>query len=123
LVAAIIRAGRVVGQAGGDEFLKLVAVSQLGVSLGMKTAVRLMRRTGGAIINVSSTAGFAGSSSICANTGSKFAVRGITKVAAVEFVRYNIRVNSVHPGIIDTDMVRGMYDEPAFRPLPTGTCS
>ena len=56
----------------------------------------------GAIVNTSSVSGFVGMGGLSAYTASKFAVRGMTKCAALEFGRYNIRVNSVHPGIIET---------------------
>jgi len=62
---------------------------------------------GGAIVNTSSTSGFIGTMGLSAYTASKFAVRGMTKCAAMELGRYSIRVNSVHPGGIDTEMVAG----------------
>lgn len=93
-----------------DDFQQVYAVNQLGVFLAMKSAVRLMRNGGGSIINISSTAGFKAASEHVAYVGSKYAVRGMTKVAAIEFAHYGIRVNSVHPGLVATDMVRDHYD-------------
>src|SRR5207253_2254513 len=61
---------------------------------------------GGSIINISSVEGLRGSVGLAAYTASKFAVRGMTKVAAGEFGKYAIRVNSIHPGVIDTAMLR-----------------
>lgn len=60
---------------------------------------------GGSIVNVSSVEGLAGMPFLVAYTASKFAIRGMTKVAALELGAKNIRVNSVHPGAIDTPMV------------------
>lgn len=90
-----------------EEYLRVVEVNQLGVFLGMRAVVRSMRRAGGgAIVNLSSVEGLGGMPYLNAYTASKFAVRGMTKSAAIELARYGIRVNSVHPGGIDTDMVR-----------------
>jgi len=91
-----------------DEFDRVVAVNQTGTFLGMKAAVRLMRRTGpadgGSIVNVSSTAGLRGARGHVAYVASKFAVRGMTKVAAIEFAALGIRVNSLHPGLVRSAM-------------------
>lgn len=83
------------------EFRRLFNVNQISVFLGMKTVLPSMRRAGGgSMINISSVSGLIGTPTNLAYTASKFAVRGMTKVAAIEFAPYNIRVNSVHPGII-----------------------
>lgn len=90
-----------------EEYLRVIEINQLGVFLGMRGVVRSMRRAGGgAIVNLSSVEGLGGMPFLNAYTASKFAVRGMTKSAAIELARYGIRVNSVHPGGIDTDMVR-----------------
>ncbi len=65
-----------------------------------------MRAGGGSIVNLSSVEGLGGNRFLVAYTGSKFAVRGMTKAAAIELAEAGIRVNSVHPGGIDTPMVR-----------------
>lgn len=89
-------------------FNEMTRVNQLGVLLGMKTVVPHMKKQGGgSIVNISSVAGLIGSGNLAAYTASKWAVRGMTKVAALELADFGIRVNSVHPGLIDTDMVRG----------------
>ncbi|MGH8985641.1 MAG: SDR family NAD(P)-dependent oxidoreductase [Acidimicrobiia bacterium] len=91
-----------------DDYLAVINVNQVGCWLGMQAAVPALRAAGGgAIINTSSTSGFVGTMGLSAYTASKFAVRGMTKCAAMELGRSNIRVNSVHPGGIDTEMVAG----------------
>ncbi len=84
-----------------------VRVNQLGTYLGMRAAVPAFERSGGgAIVNISSAAGLFGVPNAVAYTATKWAVRGMTKAAAKELGARNIRVNSVHPGMIDTEMVR-----------------
>jgi NAD(P)-dependent dehydrogenase (short-subunit alcohol dehydrogenase family) len=84
----------------------IVNINQKGVWLGMKECVSAMRkRGGGAIVNISSVAGLTGSRGSTAYHGTKGAVRLLTKQAAVEYGPEQIRVNSVHPGIINTQMI------------------
>ncbi len=97
-----------------QEYLEVIKINQVGVWLGMRAAIKPMREAGGGcIINTSSTAGLEGYPGFGAYVSSKFAVRGMTKVAALELGRYNIRVNSVHPGPIDTPMIRDPRVAPA----------
>ena len=89
-----------------EAYTAIFKVNQLSVFLGMRTVIPAMKRNGGSIVNISSVAGMIGSAGAISYTSSKWAVRGMTKTAALELADYNIRVNSVHPGLIDTDMVR-----------------
>lgn len=89
------------------DYRRVIDINQVGVFLGMKSVIGSMSKAdrGGSIINVSSVAGFVGEANSVAYTASKFAVRGMTKVAAKEFGPRGIRVNSIHPGVIETPMV------------------
>lgn len=88
-----------------ENYMRVIEINQVGVFLGMKWVVPSMRRAGGgSIVNISSAAGLVGTPHTLAYTASKFAVRGMTKVAAIELGGDNIRVNSVHPGAIRTTM-------------------
>jgi 3alpha(or 20beta)-hydroxysteroid dehydrogenase len=89
-----------------DAYTRIFKVNQLSVFLGMRAVIPVMKDKGGSIVNISSVAGMIGSAGAISYTSSKWAVRGMTKTAALELADYNIRVNSVHPGLIDTDMVR-----------------
>jgi len=94
--------------AGGDPevYASVVAVNQLGVFLGMQAVVEpLTDAGGGSIVNVSSIDGMLGMSQLSAYVASKWAVRGMTKVAALELAPRGIRCNSVHPGYIETPML------------------
>ena len=87
-------------------FDRHMRVNQLGPFLGMKAVVPLMEKSGGgSIVNISSTAGLRGSPGAIAYSATKWALRGMTKAAAVDLAPRRIRVNSVHPGPIDTEML------------------
>jgi 3alpha(or 20beta)-hydroxysteroid dehydrogenase len=108
------------------DYLKVCEVNQTSVFLGMKAVIPSMLKAGsGSIVNISSAAGIAaiyGFPSI-AYVASKFAVRGMTKAAAIEYGPKNIRVNSVHPGFIRTPMMVKATDErggDATRLIPLG---
>lgn len=89
-----------------DDYQRVIGVNQIGTFLGMRSVVEPMRVAGsGSIVNLSSVEGMAGMPFLVAYTASKFAIRGMTKVAALELGKDGIRVNSVHPGMIDTKMV------------------
>ena len=96
-----------------DVWHRVLAVNLDGTFLGIKTAVPSMLRggAGGAIVNISSFAGLIGSPLIGAYAASKFAIRGLTKTAAMELGPQGIRVNSVHPGYIRTPLLEGIPDD------------
>lgn len=109
-----------------DAWNRLLAVNLTGAFLGIQAVVPAMRKAGGgAIVNISSNSAFAGHYDP-AYTSSKWALRGLTRTAAMEFVTDNIRVNSVCPGLIVTDLNRGSaHLEPMKRLTPmgrAGTC-
>ena len=88
-------------------FERHMRVNQFGCFLGMKAVVPAMERNGGgSIVNISSTAGLRGSPHAFAYSATKWALRGMTKAAAVDLAPRGIRVNSVHPGPIDTEMLK-----------------
>ena len=88
------------------QFERHTRVNQLGTFLGMRAVVPAFKRGGGgAIVNMSSTVGLRSAPNAIAYTATKWAVRGMTKAAALELAPLNIRVNSVHPGPIDTNML------------------
>jgi 3alpha(or 20beta)-hydroxysteroid dehydrogenase len=90
-----------------DEVELLWRVNQLGCFLGMNAVTYTMRKNGGgSIINASSVEGLAGMPGCTAYAATKWAIRGMTKCAAMELGPKGIRVNSVHPGMIDTPMTR-----------------
>jgi 3alpha(or 20beta)-hydroxysteroid dehydrogenase len=91
-----------------ETYLEVIQVNQVGCFLGMQAAIPALRRAGGgSIVNISSIAGLRGVAGMSAYCASKFAIRGMTKAAALELGHDGIRVNSVHPGTIDTPMVSG----------------
>lgn len=107
------------GLLDGDEdvFRLITEVNQHGVYLGMAAVAPVMRdQNRGSIVNISSIAGMRGHRSI-AYVASKWAVRGMTKSAAAELARFNVRVNSVHPGAIETDMLHDLGQDNVDRLL------
>lgn len=95
-----------------EDYRQVIEINQVGVFLGMRAVAKpMIERGSGAIVNISSVAGMQGSPGAIAYGASKWAVRGMTKSAATELGRYGIRVNSIHPGIIETPM---LHQIPAF---------
>lgn len=88
-----------------EDYMNVVNINQVSIFLSMKYVVPSMKKgEKGSIINVSSINGLTGGA--LGYTDTKFAVRGMTKAAAKELAPYDIRVNSVHPGVINTPMVQ-----------------
>ncbi|MFC7587358.1 glucose 1-dehydrogenase [Nonomuraea antimicrobica] len=107
-----------------EEFEQVLRVNLAGAFLGLKAVVGPMRDSGGgAIVNVSSVAGLFALPGTGGYGASKWGVRGLTKIAALEFARDRIRVNSVHPGMIATPMTRllgAVPEEGTFGLAPAG---
>ena len=104
--AGVLRFGEIAGGDLGDVEL-MWRVNQMGTFLGMRAVVPGMKRAGGgSIINASSVEGLAGMAGCTGYAATKWAIRGMTKCAAMELGGRGIRVNSVHPGMIDTPMTR-----------------
>jgi cyclopentanol dehydrogenase len=96
-----------------EEWNKVQRINSGGVFLGMKyTAPEIRKAGGGSIVNISSVYGIIGVEGYAAYHASKGAVRSLTKSAAMEFAKDLIRVNSIHPGIIETPMTKDLYDDP-----------
>jgi 3alpha(or 20beta)-hydroxysteroid dehydrogenase len=107
-----------------EDFERLIAVNQVGTFLGIQTvAPVMMEARRGSIVNISSTAGLRGIQNMAAYSATKWAIRGITKTAAIELAPFDIRVNSVHPGIIDNLFGGPLSDDLRRRgcaSIPTG---
>jgi len=102
--AGIFRARRMI-DTPLDEYRQVMDVNATGVFLGMREAAPPMIKQGsGSIVNISSLAGLRAAVGAIAYGASKWAVRGMTKTAAIELARKGVRVNSIHPGLIETPM-------------------
>ena len=109
--AGVVSYGPLV-EADETEYRRVVDINQTGTWLGIAVvASALARSGGGAIVNISSSAGLQGYAHISSYVASKWAVRGMTKAAALELGPLGIRVNSVHPGPIRTSMTDGLGDD------------
>jgi cyclopentanol dehydrogenase len=105
-----------VEETSGDLWDQVMAVNAKGVFLGTKLAIPEMRKAGGgSIINISSIYGIVGSGTSASYHAAKGAVRIFTKAAAVQYAKEGIRVNSVHPGFVDSAMTEQHHAIPAVR--------
>jgi 3alpha(or 20beta)-hydroxysteroid dehydrogenase len=102
------------------DWQRTIDINLTGVFLGMRAVVPSMKQAnGGAIVNISSTAGLQGYANLGAYVASKWGVRGLTKTAALELGAFGIRVNSIHPGPIRTPMTDGLdLASMASQPIP-----
>lgn len=90
-----------------DRFRRVLDVNVTGAFLGIKSvAPSMARASNGSIVNISSNAGMEGLPFVSAYSTSKWAIRGLSRSAAIELGRKGIRVNTVHPGMVDTPMTR-----------------
>lgn len=97
-------------------------INAKGVFLGIKAVLPGMKLAGGgSIVNISSIYGIVGAPSAAAYQGTKGAVRLLTKSCAVDLAKFNIRVNSVHPGVIATDMTKELLKDPEVAKVLLGT--
>lgn len=104
-----------------QEWDRIFDVNVRSVFIGTRAAIPVMQKQGGGtIVNVSSIYGLVGAPGASAYEASKGAVRLFTKSCAVDLAPFNIRVNSVHPGVIETQMTKALLDDPAVRPLLLG---
>lgn len=95
-----------------DSFVMHFKVNQLGTFLGMKSVVAAMKANGGgSIVNICSGAGQRGYPDMISYLSTKWAVNGMTKGTARELAPFGIRVNSIHPGLINTPMIAGPEGE------------
>ena len=118
--AAIVH-HRLIEDSTPEEFERVLAVNLLGPLRGMLAVLPGMRRAGGGvIINIGSAASASGTGGRALYGAAKWGLRGLTRSAAVEFGHHNIRVNSIHPGAIDTPMLRRSDQEipPPKIPIP-----
>jgi 3alpha(or 20beta)-hydroxysteroid dehydrogenase len=107
-----------------ENYMVSISVNQIGPFLGMKAVVPTMKSAGrGSIVNISSVAGVKGQSHGLAYNSTKFAVRGMTRAAALELAPFGLRVNAVLPGIIDTPsslLIRPEFREASAAATPLG---
>ena len=102
--AAVVHMASLV-ETTNEDYKRVFEINQFGTFLGIRSAIAPMKAAGGgSIINVSSIDGLHSSAGLSAYSSTKWAVRGLTKNAAIELGPYGIRVNSVHPGGMYTAM-------------------
>jgi 3alpha(or 20beta)-hydroxysteroid dehydrogenase len=115
--AGIVALGKI-GSFDMAKWQKVIDVNLTGTFLGMQACVESMKAAGsGSIINVSSIEGLRGAPMVHPYVATKWAVRGLSKSAAIELGKFNIRVNSLHPGFIRTPMTKHFPDDMVTSPL------
>ena len=115
--AGIVALGKI-GKFDMAKWQKVIDVNLTGTFLGMQATVESMKAAGnGSIINVSSIEGLRGAPMLHPYVASKWAVRGLSKSAAIELGKFNIRVNSIHPGFIRTPMTKHFPEDMVTTPL------
>jgi 3alpha(or 20beta)-hydroxysteroid dehydrogenase len=108
-----------------EDYRRVIDVNQVGAFLGIRAAIPAMVESGGgSMVTVASVGGVQGVAGLGPYTSSKFAVRGLTRVAALELAQQGIRVNAVVPGSIDTAMMQpGFWGDLDLRPIMAKTCA
>lgn len=111
--AAVGGDGRPIVRTRLQAYLDVITTNQVGTFLGLKVCGGHMAgHGGGAMVTVSSVMGLAGHRNVAPYVSSKFAVRGLTRTAALELAAQGVRVNCICPGTVDTRMLRGEERDP-----------
>jgi 3alpha(or 20beta)-hydroxysteroid dehydrogenase len=111
--AAVGGNGRTIVDTSLESYLKVITTNQVGTFLGLKVCGgHMVSHGGGAMVTVSSVMGVAGHRNVAPYVSAKFAVRGLTRVAALELAAQGVRVNCIVPGTVDTRMLRGEEPDP-----------
>lgn len=100
-------------QVSEEDYRRVIDINQVGTFLGMRALIPSLKEGGGSVINIASTAALVGFADLFPYVASKWAVRGMTKAAALELAGHGIRVNAVCPGDTDTPMIRAIADTPS----------